>query len=176
MATNRNATKQMTKQAASKTVTKAAIKTSTKAPAKAVKTATKPTPRRPATHAPAAKKVAPATRKTAPRSPAKTECTTTAPVATPPENSPASASPATVLHPVRGSRPSRENSAQSRVIAMMSTPAGATLDAIMSATGWQAHTVRGFVSGAVRKKLGLHIESSRIDGKRTYRVASEVAA
>ena len=67
-------------------------------------------------------------------------------------------------------RASREDSAQARVIAMISTPEGATLDAIMKATRWQAHTVRGFISGTARKKLGLTIDSTRVDGQRTYRV------
>ena len=69
-------------------------------------------------------------------------------------------------------RTPRTSSAQARVVAMLSTPESATLDAIMSATCWQAHTVRGFVSGSAKKKLGLPIESTRVDGKRTYRIAA----
>ena len=50
---------------------------------------------------------------------------------------------------------------------------GATLDAIMSATGWQAHSVRGFISGVLVKRMGVTVESAkREDGKRTYSLAS----
>ena len=45
---------------------------------------------------------------------------------------------------------------------------------LRKATGWQAHSVRGFLSGAVKKKMGLRIDSvSRDDGERAYRVASK---
>ena len=48
---------------------------------------------------------------------------------------------------------------------------GATLPEIMELTGWQAHTVRGFVSGTLIKKLGLNVESFRSnENERTYRV------
>jgi hypothetical protein len=50
---------------------------------------------------------------------------------------------------------------------------GATLKDIMKATGWQAHTVRGFVSGTLIKKQGLKVESFRSEDKeRTYRVSA----
>jgi hypothetical protein len=50
---------------------------------------------------------------------------------------------------------------------------GATLDEIMSATGWQRHTVRGFVAGAAKVKLGLNIERFKTEaGERAYRVSS----
>jgi hypothetical protein len=66
----------------------------------------------------------------------------------------------------------REGSKKSEVIDLMRRSQGATLNEIMELTGWQAHTVRGFVSGTLIKKLGLKIESFRSNEKeRTYRVS-----
>jgi hypothetical protein len=65
----------------------------------------------------------------------------------------------------------REGSKKSEVIDLMRRSQGATRAEIMALTGWQAHTVRGFVSGTLIKKLGLNIESFRSNEKeRTYRV------
>ena len=65
----------------------------------------------------------------------------------------------------------REGSKKSDVIDLMRRSQGATLADIMELTGWQSHTVRGFVSGTLIKKLGLKVESFRSDEKeRTYRV------
>ena len=54
------------------------------------------------------------------------------------------------------------------ILALLRAPGGATLEALMAATGWQAHSIRGFVSGKVCKELGLGVESVRRDGKRVY--------
>jgi len=65
----------------------------------------------------------------------------------------------------------REGSKKAEVLALMRRAKGVTLAEIMEKTGWQAHTVRGFVSGTLTKKLGLNVESFRTDDKeRCYRV------
>ena len=63
-------------------------------------------------------------------------------------------------------------SKQARLIEMLRQPEGVTIDEIVKTLDWQAHTVRGAISGALKKKLGLTIESEKIDGRgRVYRVA-----
>jgi len=57
-----------------------------------------------------------------------------------------------------------------RIIAMLRKPAGATIAAIMAATDWQQHSVRGFLAGVVRKKLGLNLVSDQTDKGRVYRI------
>jgi hypothetical protein len=65
----------------------------------------------------------------------------------------------------------RDGSKKGTVIAMLSRKDGATLEAIMKATDWQAHSVRGFISGALIKKAGLKVESfKRNDGERGYAI------
>ena len=58
------------------------------------------------------------------------------------------------------------------VLALLRQPAGATLQAIMAATGWQAHSVRGFISGQLSKKMRLKIRSFKRDGQRVYAIRS----
>ena len=67
----------------------------------------------------------------------------------------------------------RETSKQATVIGMLKRVEGATIDQICDATGWQPHTVRGAMAGALKKKLGLDIQSSKESGgERVYRIAS----
>jgi hypothetical protein len=61
-------------------------------------------------------------------------------------------------------------SKQSVVIAMLRSPSGATVAAMMAATGWQQHSVRGFLAGVVRRKLKLKLRSMKTDGQRVYRI------
>ena len=74
----------------------------------------------------------------------------------------------------------RPNTKHARIIAMLRTPAGATIATLMTATDWQQHSVRGFLAGVVRKKLGLNLVSEQTDKGRVYRIkdgkASPVAA
>ena len=86
--------------------------------------------------------------------------------------------------PVPASKPSQQPAAdpkskqagpgskQSRVIAMLRSPAGATIAAMMGATGWQQRSVRGFLAGVVRKRLKFKLSSKKVDGTRVYRVVT----
>ena len=58
---------------------------------------------------------------------------------------------------------------------LLGRPEGATVEELQAATGWQQHSVRGFLAGAVKKKLGLTLLSEKPDaGPRRYRIASAV--
>jgi hypothetical protein len=73
--------------------------------------------------------------------------------------------------PAKGADGAREGSKAAKVLDLLKRPNGATLAELMKATGWQAHSVRGFLSGTVRKKLGLSVESRKAeDGSRRYSV------
>ena len=68
------------------------------------------------------------------------------------------------------------DSKQSRVVAMLRAPTGTTLAGMMEATGWQQHSVRGFLAGVVRKRLKLKLTSQKIDGDRVYQLAGASSA
>ena len=59
----------------------------------------------------------------------------------------------------------RSGTKQEAVIAMLRAEGGATIDEIVAATSWAPHTARGFLSGALKKKLGLTITSEKVDGR-----------
>jgi len=66
----------------------------------------------------------------------------------------------------------REGTKQATLIGLLRRPEGATLGQMVEATGWQSHTVRGTLAGALKKKLGLVIVSAKTTGaERTYRIA-----
>ena len=63
----------------------------------------------------------------------------------------------------------REGSKTEKVLELLKRPDGATLKEIMKATGWQPHSVRGFLSGTIGKKMGLTVNSTKgEDGERSY--------
>ena len=62
------------------------------------------------------------------------------------------------------------------VIALLRQPEGATIEAMMQATGWQAHSVRGAIAGSVKKKHGLTVMSEKTESGRIYRIPAEALA
>jgi len=65
---------------------------------------------------------------------------------------------------------------QNRAIEMLQSKHGTSIQALMNATGWQQHSVRGFLAGVVRKRLKLNLVSEVNAGVRTYRITGEPAA
>jgi hypothetical protein len=61
-----------------------------------------------------------------------------------------------------------------KILALLKRPGGASLEQLRKATGWQAHSVRGFLSGTLKKKMGLRVASTKLqDGQRSYRIISK---
>ncbi len=64
-------------------------------------------------------------------------------------------------------------SKQYQLIALLKKPQGSNIKELMQAAGWQAHSVRGFISGTIKKKLGLNLISQKQDGVQIYRLATD---
>jgi Protein of unknown function (DUF3489) len=70
----------------------------------------------------------------------------------------------------------RSGTKQSAAIEMLHSPGGATIAALTKATGWQPHSVRGFLAGVVRKRLKLDLQSAVVEGARVYRITGRDGA
>ena len=91
--------------------------------------------------------------------------------------------PRTTSAPAKGSKDSRSapaapaGSKTALLIDLLRQKDGTGLDQIVAATGWQAHSVRGAISGTLKKKMGLKVVSEKIDGRgRVYRIVSTAEA
>ena len=86
-----------------------------------------------------------------------------------PQQDPAPDGDAEAAH---ATRTPRAGTKQAALIAMLRSPEGATIEEITAANGWQSHTVRGAIAGALKKKLGLQVTSEKVEGRgRVYRIA-----
>ena len=73
----------------------------------------------------------------------------------------------------KSERKARTDTKQAKLIAMLETKDGATVEEIAAAFAWQAHTVRGVLYGALKKKLGLNIDSEKVESRgRVYRIGN----
>lgn len=73
-----------------------------------------------------------------------------------------------------GSRPAISKLDQ--IVRALRTPKGATLGDLMDLTGWQLHSVRGAIAGALKRKRGLTVISEKHDGERIYRIVGKAAS
>jgi hypothetical protein len=89
---------------------------------------------------------------------------------------PSKGRPAAVAPKSTAAVPTKTTSKQARVLEMLGSATGTTIAGMMQETGWQQHSVRGFLAGVVRKRLGLNLQSKKVDGKRTYRIGPAAQA
>ena len=86
------------------------------------------------------------------------------------------AKPAAHQRPRSASQPTaRRESKKAHIIAMLRAPGGVTIEAMARAANWQPHSVRGFLAGVVRKKLGLTLVSADGENGRVYRITDRTA-
>jgi hypothetical protein len=78
-----------------------------------------------------------------------------------------------VPEPAQGPRPKGKIGL---LLDLLGRDGGVTIETMMAATGWQAHSVRGAISGAIKKTLGFNVISEKTDAGRTYRVVQDGAA
>jgi hypothetical protein len=92
--------------------------------------------------------------------------------ATRPKPKPAQALAATTASTKRKPNPTGRLAVtkQDAILVLLRRPKGATIADLMKTTNWQAHSVRGFLAGTVRKKLGLKLASDKLAGERTYHI------
>jgi hypothetical protein len=67
-------------------------------------------------------------------------------------------------------KPAATGTKTEQIIALLKQPSGATVQALMAATAWQSHSIRGFISGQLVKKMGLRVKSFKRDGERVYAI------
>jgi hypothetical protein len=79
--------------------------------------------------------------------------------------------PRSASHPT-----ARRESKKAHIIAMLRAPGGVTIEAMARAAKWQPHSVRGFLAGVVRKKLGLNLVSADAENGRVYRITDRTAS
>lgn len=83
------------------------------------------------------------------------------------------------VRPAKASRKHDKHPATSKldqIVRALRTPKGATLGDLVDLTGWQMHSVRGAIAGALKRKRGLIVLSEKHNGERVYRIAGKAAS
>jgi hypothetical protein len=78
--------------------------------------------------------------------------------------------------PAPAQAPEIATTKQSQLITLLRSATGASMEQMMALTGWQSHTVRGMLSGSLRKRLGLDVQCQRVDGVHLYRIVEVASA
>ena len=78
--------------------------------------------------------------------------------------------------PAPAQTPEITTTKQSQLVTLLRSAAGASMEQMMALTGWQSHTVRGMLSGSLRKRLGLDVQCQRVDGVHLYRIVEVASA